>query len=111
MSIFDIVELTPEEKAQQDRDFKNVVNVKDKNEKLSWTRRQKKMELMVEEMQPLDEGIIKLQADRQVYLDKILELRKQMVKECIHPRNSLVHKVSFIECKFCSAKLSIPKER
>lgn len=111
MSIFDIPEITPEEKIQQEKDFKNVVNVKDKNEKLSWTRRQKKMESMVEEMQPIDDKIIELHSARQVYLDKIIELRKQMVKECIHPKNSLVHKVTYIECKFCNAKLSIPRDR
>jgi hypothetical protein len=62
-------------------------------------------------MRPLEEKIMALQAEHQSHLDKIQILRKQMVKECIHPRNSLVHKNTFIECKFCNAKLSIPKER
>lgn len=108
MSLLDTVVVSDE---RRDKDLKTVSNIKDKNEKLSWNRRQKKIESMVEEMRPLEEKIMALQAEHQIHLDKIQILRKQMVKECIHPRNSLVHKNTFIECKFCNAKLSIPKER
>lgn len=99
------------DKDKQERDLKNVANIKDKNEKLSWTRRQKKIEEMVIEMQPIEDQILALTAQRQEVLDKIQALRKQMVKECIHPKNSLVHKETYIECKFCNAKLSIPREK
>jgi hypothetical protein len=99
------------DKDKQERDLKNVANIKDKNEKLSWTRRQKKIEEMVIEMQPIEDQILALTAQRQEVLDKIQVLRKQMVKECIHPKNSLVHKETYIECKFCNAKLSIPREK
>ncbi len=102
---------TPPEKEKQERDLKNVANIKDKNEKLSWTRRQKKIEEMVIEMQPIEDQILALTAQRQEVLDKIQSLRKQMVKECIHPKNSLVHKETYIECKFCNAKLSIPRDK
>lgn len=100
--------LVPTEKME--RDFKIVANIKDKNEKLAWNRRQKKIEGMVEEMQPIEDKIRELQAEQQVHLDKIYNLRKSMVKECIHPRNLLVHRGTFITCKFCNANLSIPKE-
>lgn len=96
---------------KQERDLKNVANIKDKNEKLSWTRRQKKIEEMVVEMQPIEDQILALTNQRQEVLDKIQALRKQMIKECIHPKNSLVHKETYIECKFCNAKLSIPREK
>lgn len=96
---------------KHDRDLKIVANIKDKNEKLAWTRRQKKIEEMVEEMRPIEDEILALVARRQEYLDKIQALRKKMVKECIHPRNSLVHKGTYIECKFCNSKLSIPRVR
>lgn len=99
------------DKDKRERDLKNVANIKDKNEKLSWTRRQKKVEEMVEEMRPIEDQILALTAQRQDVLEKIQVIRKQMVKECIHPKNSLVHKGTYIECKFCNAKLSIPRER
>lgn len=103
--------LVVSENDKKERDLKNVANIKDKNEKLSWTRRQKKIEEMVIEMQPIEDQILALTAQRQEVLDKIQVLRKQMVKECIHPKNSLVHKETYIECKFCNAKLSIPREK
>ena len=94
-----------------ERDIKNVANIKDKNEKLSWTRRKKKIEAMVEAMRPIEDKIMALQNERQEHLDRIQDLRRQMVKECIHPKDLLVHKTTYIECKFCNAKLSIPKEK
>ncbi|QDJ96416.1 hypothetical protein Xoosp13_230 [Xanthomonas phage Xoo-sp13] len=100
--------LTPE---QIERDLKNVANFTDKNEKLSWSRRQKKIEQVVQEMSPLEEQIIALQYARQEILDKVFVMRQAMVKECIHPKNSLIHNGTHISCKFCNAKLSIPKER
>lgn len=111
MSLLENPNESPVDKDRQDRDLKIVANIKDKNEKLAWTRRQKKIEEMVEEMRPLDDELMAIIARRQEYLDKIQALRRQMVKECIHPRNSLVHKDTFIECKFCNAKLSIPRVR
>ena len=94
-----------------ERDLKNVANIKDKNEKLSWTRRKKKIEAMVEAMRPIEDKIMALQNERHEHLDRIQDLRRQMVKECIHPKDLLVHKTTYIECKFCNAKLSIPKEK
>ncbi len=94
---------------EQEKALKFISNIKDKNEKLSFVRKQKKIEMMVAEMEPLDDQLLRLQAERQSIIDKIVTLRKQMVKECIHPKNSLVHKDTYIECKFCNARLSIPR--
>lgn len=96
---------------KQEKDLKNVSSIPDKNEKLSWTRRQKRIEQMVEDLTPIVDEILALTAKRNEVLDKIQEIRKQMVKECIHPKNSLVHNGNNITCKFCNAKLSIPRER
>ena len=106
-----MLDITEQLTAEQERDLKTVSNVKDKNEKLSWARQQKKIEDMVANMQPLEDRILALNLERQTHLDKILELRRQMIKTCIHPRNSLVHNVSHILCKFCNAKLSIPRSK
>lgn len=97
---------------QRDKDFKAVYATKDKNEKLSWTRRQKNLEEIIEtEINPLGEQIIALQQKQQDLIDKVLEVRRKMVKECIHPKGSLVHKDTHIECKFCNNKLSIPRTK
>ena len=59
----------------------------------------------------VEDKIIALQLERQEHLDRIQELRRQMIKECIHPKNLLAHRGTFISCKFCNANLSIPKEK
>lgn len=95
---------------QQERDLKIIAGIKDKNEKLAWTRRQKKMEAVItEELNPLEEQIMALQAKRMEILEAIQILSKQMRKECVHPRDMLVHKITYVECKFCNTKLSLPK--
>lgn len=97
---------------QKERDIKAVTNTKDKNEKLSWTRRQKSMEKIIEEdINPLSEKIMELESARLVLYDKIMAAREQMVKECIHPKGSLLHMDTHILCKFCNRKLSIPRTK
>lgn len=108
MSIIDNTP-TPDNRSQQERELKIASNIKDKNEKLSWTRRQRKIESMVEELEPLNEQLVELLAKRQEMLDKITALRKQMVKECVHPKDNLVHMGTYIKCKFCNSNLSIPR--
>ena len=97
---------------QKERDLKAVTNIKDKNEKLSWTRRQKSLEKVIEEeINPLSEQIMILENQRRELYDKVMAARQQMVKECIHPKNSLVHMDDHILCKFCDRKLSIPRTK
>lgn len=96
--------------AEAEADLKAVSNFKTKNEKLAFNRRQKKIEDLVQELEPLNDSLMKIQADRQKIIDVITELRQQLIKECVHPKNSLIHKDTFIECKFCNAKISIPKK-
>ncbi len=110
MNVLNTVDLSDKLSNEQiEKDLKAVANVKSKNEKLSWSRKQKKIEEMVEELAPLDAELSRIQLARQERLDAIYALRHQMVKECIHPKNSLVHKDNFISCKFCNSRLSIPK--
>lgn len=109
VTTFDGQELTSEE---IEADFKIVAAFKDKNEKLSWSRKQKKLEEYIEqEVNPLAEKIAELQVEHQKIIDEIIKQRSLMVKECIHPKNSLIHHGTYIECKFCNAKLSIPKKK
>lgn len=109
------------EKDIQALELKAVTNVKDKNEKLSWTRRQKRVNSIVEEkLNPLSMELLRIQeefraridpmiAERIEIMDELEILRAQMVKECIHPLDHLIHKGTHIECKFCNVKLSKPR--
>lgn len=109
MSLIEL-ELSNLSEEEKEKDLKAASNFKTKNEKLSFNRRQKKIEEMVVELEPLDEALLRIQLERQEKIDAITALRQLLVKECVHPKNSLVHKGTFIECKFCNAKLSIPKK-
>lgn len=46
------------------------------------------------ELRDLDEEWIKM-------YDEVAILRNEMVEECVHPFDQLVHKQDHIECKFC----------
>jgi hypothetical protein len=58
-------------------------------------------------LRPLEEQILKLINEKQPILDKVAELRIVMQAECVHPFEYLVHKDSFIECKFCNKRMNL----
>lgn len=86
-----------------------ISKIKDKNTRLSWKRKYDKLTEMVEkEIHPVEEQIQALFLKKQELMDVVLELRNILVKECIHPKDQLIHKVLYVECKFCNSKLKIP---
>lgn len=96
-----------EKEANEQIDY--ISKVKNKNERLSWKRKLDRMErIIADELPPLDDQIIKLQQEKQDIVDKIIDIRKQMIKECVHPKEWLVHKGHSILCKFCDVNLSLP---
>lgn len=102
-----MTELTEE---QMQRDLTNIANSKNKNERLSFKRKYDKMqEMITNEIKPLEDGILTLVEKKVQAMDRLAELRVTMVKECVHPKNTLIHKGDHVECKFCNVKLSIPK--
>lgn len=86
-----------------------VAGVRDKNEKLSWSRRKKNLEDTVKTLEPIEQQIIELQTKKMRIMDDIQEQRNSLLRECVHPTDYLVHLNTHILCKFCNAKLSIPK--
>lgn len=93
---------------QYEEDLNAVSKHYDKNERLSWKRKEKKMQSIIEnKLQPIQDEMLKLIAKKQPIIDEIEKLRAVMVKECIHPKEHLVHKGNFVECKFCNRKLRV----
>lgn len=80
-----------------------------KNEKLAWKRKIKKMAGLIESVAVVEEEILTLVLKKQPTLDEIAILRAEMVKECIHPKDHLAHLDSYLLCKFCDRKISIPR--
>lgn len=86
-----------------------ISKIKSKNERLAWKRKHEKLLKIINgEMRTLDDSIINLMEQKQVFVDEIVELRKQMIKECVHPKEQLVHNGISITCKFCNVVMSLP---
>jgi len=86
---------------QVKKEIDEVTKFADNAEKLSWRRKLKKLEGLVDELRPYEEKILKLYEDKLPIMDKLEKLRQVMVEECIHPKDQLVHKGTHLECKFC----------
>ena len=79
-----------------------------KAEKASWKRKQKNIDKLVAELEPLEDSIMEIMTAKNEILDKITVIRKQMVQECIHPHDQLVVQGDgSILCKFCDKTLGI----
>jgi len=101
-------------KSESEKDKKERLDIElitkkiSKNDKLNWKRSYDKMHrILVTELQPLEEQIINLQVLKIPVFDKITEIRNKLVNECIHPKDMLIHKGNYIECKFCGSKITI----
>jgi len=93
---------------QVKNELKEVSKFADNAEKLSWQRKYKKLQKLIDELKPYEEKMLQLYQERMPIMDKIHMLRQMMVNECIHPKNYLTHKGTYIHCKFCD-KIIAPK--
>jgi len=86
-----------------------ISNHANRSEKTAWKHKLGKMGVLIEQLRPIEDKIIKIIAEeKQPLMDKIADLRYVMVKECVHPFEHLIMKDGFIECKFCNKKLRVP---
>ena len=68
------------------------------------------MEALVGKLTPMENKIIELRAKMQPIYDDVSVLRKDMVDECIHPFDLLIHKGTYVDCKFCGKKLAVKNQ-
>lgn len=101
--------LETDDEAKIRRALENVANTTERSDKTSWNRKMDKMVKLITELRPIEDAILELEAKKLPIHDEIQVLRTEMVGECIHPFEHLVHKDTYIECKFCSAHIGIPK--
>jgi hypothetical protein len=93
-------------------DIQTIVNHRDKNERLSWKRKKDKMEALVAELEPVEDEILRLLEEKKYpIMNKIDALRSEMIKECVHPKDVLVHYGTHVECKFCNARIGVVDNR
>ena len=97
------VVLTERELNQMD----DVSRFADKNQRLSFRRKRERMDTLLERIRPIEEQILELTKEKMPIMDEIEKTRQGMVKECVHPREDLVHKGTHIQCKFCSKEIRV----
>ena len=97
------------EQATERQLFEQVSNAANRSEKTSWLRKMDKMVRLLNEIQPIEEQILKLIEDtKKPLMEQISDVRRVMVVECIHPYDQLVvldAEAGVVQCKFCNKKL------
>lgn len=90
-------------------DLTLLANFRDQSEKASWMRKKANLELLVKELEPINDEILRLDVIKNKIIDEIQAIRRVMMADCRHPKDCLVHCGTYIKCKFCESRLSIPK--
>lgn len=89
--------------------LEQVSNYPDRSDKTSWQRKMSNLEKLVAELSPIEDILLDFNSRKQIILDKIVVLRKEMVENCLHPYDNLVLKEGYVECKFCDRKIVLSK--
>lgn len=89
------------------KELSEVAKHADKNQRLSWRRKKKRIDELLERIEPLQQKKLDIILEMQPILDQIEEVRVKMVEECVHPIDYLVHKGTHVECKFCKSKIKV----
>ena len=95
-----------EEEATIRREIERIANHATRSEKTSWQRKQTNLEKIVtEEINPLEDQILKLVVEKNKLMDDVEKIRLEMVYTCVHPADLLVWKDNIVECKFCGTEM------
>ena len=79
-----------------------------RSEKVSWDRKMDNMVSLLAKLKPIEEQILDLMAQKTPVIDEIEALRRDMVRDCVHPFTHLVHlKDNQASCKFCGKTFSV----
>lgn len=90
---------------KQKKQLSAISNFRNKNEKASWMRKKRNLETLVEEISLLEDDLRAITQQKQEIIDKINVIRDEMIVECIHPLDYLVHHGTYVICRFCETKL------
>lgn len=97
---------TPEQ-AEIRRRLEAIADNATRSEKVSWDRKMDNMVSLIAKLKPIEEQILDLMVQKQPIIDEIALLRKDMVRECVHPYTHLVHRGEVVECKFCFKQFKV----
>lgn len=86
-----------------------IANFATRGEKTAWQRQYENLEKLVRKLEPIEDKILSLTADKAKIIDELLILRKELVENCIHPFEVLEHHEGSVICKFCEKRMALPK--
>ena len=86
---------------------KIIANQAVQADKTAWNRKYSNMQILVAQMNELSNKILELEEQKMPIYDEIVELRAQMIQECIHPQDHLVETDDMITCKFCDNRFGV----
>ena len=94
-----------------EKDLLTIATNRKNSDIQSWKRKMVKLEKMIEAIRPIEDKILKIMIEeKQPIEDEIEAIRTEMVEECVHPHSFLIHKGSYVECKFCNRKIYLVKK-
>lgn len=85
-----------------------ISNNANRSEKTSWNRKMDNMVKLLAELRPIEDKIVELHEKKIPLFDEIQTLRKEMVKDCVHPYEYVLVEKDHAVCKFCERKISLP---
>lgn len=89
------------------RTKETIANAATRNEKVSWDRKMDNMVSLLATLQPIEDQLADLMAQKMPIVDKVQALRNEMVNSCVHPFTHLVFHDEYVVCKFCNKKFSV----
>lgn len=98
------------DQAEMRRKLELVADTATRSEKVSWDRKMDNMVTLIAKLRPIEDQILDLMAAKTPVIDEISALRREMVKECVHPYTHLVLKGDIAECKFCHKKFGMVQD-
>lgn len=100
---------TPSE-AKVRRTLEAIADNATRGEKVSWDRKMDNMVSILATLQPIEDQILELMAKKLPILDDISDLRKEMVRDCVHPYHLLAvdpNGSGTVSCKFCNKTFTV----
>ena len=96
------------EQTRARRTLESIADNATRSEKVSWDRKMDNMVTLLSKLKPIEEGILDLMAQKQPIIDDIAALRREMVKDCVHPFTHLVFQQDgTVQCKFCMKNFQV----
>jgi len=104
----------PENETERETEIRRILehmaNVANRSEKTSWNRKMDNLVKLMTLLEPVELEILEIiRTKKTPIMDDISDLRKTMVRECVHPFEYLTmgDDDNVVSCKFCNRKISV----